>query len=367
MNFHPPIHRLLIPIMPHPLFSHLLQISLSVVSFPVFTSAAEPVLNDLLRQGLYAEEVSRDPAAAAAQYEQILARFRDQQAVAATALFRLAEVRRQQGKKDATITLYQQLLTEFPKAEAEGKLARQHLTELGGKIPEAGAAVIDKEAEELARLQAAATTSPDQVTDPDTLAHAAENGWLSVVDFLLEKGVNPYSTKEFPVLNAVSEGHLAVCRKMFEKAGLPAKSQWSDLLDEAISGNRWTVLRFLLDQGISPDAGIEMGYSSALAQTAAGTEDDETLKLARLLLDYQADPNAVPAVQKGSKPRGTPLHAALEKGNFKMADLLLERGAKPDVIDNGTLLTPLHLAVTSPRPEAPAMVAKLIDHGAKVN
>jgi ankyrin repeat protein len=345
------------------IFLHLCCFSLSS-----FSPSAEPAPSDLLRQGLYAEEVTRDPAAAANQYEQIIAAEDQRRAIVATALFRLAEVRRQQGKKDEAIPLYQRLLREFPQAEAEGKLAREHLTALGGKIPEPGEAVIDKEAEELARLQAAATTSPDLVTDPYTLKRAAGDGWLSVVEFMLGKGANPYTTKECAIESAVEEGHLAICQKMVAQAGLPTGGQRADLLQSAIGEQRWTVLRFLLDQGISPDAGVEMGWPSVLATAAAAdTEDDEILKLARLLLDYKADPNAVPAAQGGNKSQGTPLHAALKKGNFKMADLLLERGAKPDVIDNGTLLTPLHLVVTSTRPEASAMAAKLIDHGAKVN
>jgi ankyrin repeat protein len=344
------------------IFLHLCCFSLSS-----FSPAAEPAPSDLLRQGLYAEEVSRDPAAAANQYEQIIAAEDQRRAIVATAMFRLAEVRRQQGKKDEAIALYQRLLSEFPRATAEGKLAREHLTALGGKLPQPGAVVIDKEAEELARLQAAATTSPDLVTDPNTLEQAAGNGWLSVVEFMLEKGANPYTTEEFAILNAVDGGHLAVCQKMIAKAGLPPSGKWSDLLQEAISDKRWTVLRFLLEQGINPDAAVEMGYPSVLANAALVSEDDETLKLARLLLDYKADPNAVPTAKSGNIPQGSPLHAALKYGHFKMADLLLERGAKPDVVDNGILLTPLHLVVTSTRPEAPAMIAKLIDHGAKVN
>ena len=345
---------------------HFSYLTLSLLAVSAL-SAAEPPLTDLLRQGLYAEEVSRDPAAAANQYEQIIAAEDQRRAIVATAVFRLAEVRRQQGKKDEAIALYQRLLSEFPRATAEGKLAREHLTALGGKLPQPGAVVIDKEAEELARLQAAATTSPDLVTDPNTLSHAAEDGWLSVVEFMLDKGANPYTTNEFAIQNAVDGGHLAVCQKMITKAGLPPTGQWCDLLQAAIGEKRWAVLRFLLDQGINPDAGVEMGYPSVLANAALVSDDDETLKLARLLLDYKADPNAVPTVQKGQQPLGTPLHAALKKGNFNMADLLLERGAKSDVVDNGILLTPLHLAVTSTRPEAPAMIAKLIDCGAKVN
>jgi tetratricopeptide (TPR) repeat protein len=101
--------------------------------FPFATThAEEPALRDLLRDGLYAEEVTRDPDAAAKHYEQLLARYSEQRDFAASALFRLAEVRHKQNRKDDAIQLYQRLLAEFPNAEAETKLARENLAALGG-------------------------------------------------------------------------------------------------------------------------------------------------------------------------------------------------------------------------------------------
>jgi hypothetical protein len=78
----------------------------------------------LLTTPLAAEEVSRAPAAAATKYEDLLARFRDQRALAATATFRLAEVRRKQDRKEQAIVLCQRLPAEFPDAGPGGKLAR---------------------------------------------------------------------------------------------------------------------------------------------------------------------------------------------------------------------------------------------------
>lgn len=97
--------------------------------------AQEPPLSDLLRDGLYAEEVTRDAEAAAKQYEQVLARYAEQREFAATALFRLAEVRRKQDRKDDAIQLYQRFLTEFPDSATQAKLARENLATLGAKVP----------------------------------------------------------------------------------------------------------------------------------------------------------------------------------------------------------------------------------------
>ncbi|MCU0780841.1 MAG: tetratricopeptide repeat protein, partial [Akkermansiaceae bacterium] len=142
----------------HPRSRRLPALALAMLAAASPSPAAEePSVGESLRQGLYAEEVKRDPEAAAKHYAAIIAAEDRRRATVATALFRLAEVRRGQGNNDEAIALYQRLLTEFPRAEAEGKLAREHLAALGASIPQPGGAAADPEAAELARLQAAAT------------------------------------------------------------------------------------------------------------------------------------------------------------------------------------------------------------------
>lgn len=330
-------------------------------------AADEPSVSESLRQGLYAEEVKRDPEAAAKHYAEIIAAEDRRRATVATALFRLAEVRRGQGNNDEAIALYQRLLTEFPQAEAEGKLAREHLAALGASIPQPGGAAADPETAELARLQAAATRSPDLVSDPGALAKAAQQGWLRVAELLLGHGANPHDRKENAFEVAVGGGHLAICQAMVAKAGLPPEEgARRDALDEAISGRRWTVLRYLLEQGIHPDAGLADGSPTELAAAAAREESEESRMLVKLLLENGADPNAVPN-RWDQVPRDPPLHGALRNGRFQHATLLLESGAKPDPAPDGTRPTSLHLTAARQEPEAAAMVARLIRLGAKVN
>ena len=197
--------------------------------------ADETPPGEALRQGLYAEEVKRDPEAAAKHYAEIIAAEDRRRATVATAVFRLAEVRRGQGRKDEAIALYHRLLNEFPRAEAEATLARERLSEWGAKIPESGGGAGDPEAIELARLQAAAKDSPDLVSDADTLDKAAQKGWLKVVEFMLAHGANPYDAKEEPMMSAVYGGHLAVCSAMIAKAGVPSdEATQMEVLEEAI-------------------------------------------------------------------------------------------------------------------------------------
>ena len=106
--------------------SGLVLLSLLLPLSPL-SAEDEKELRELLRDALYTEEVTREPEAAAKQYQELLSRHDAQRAFAASALFRLAEVRRKQDRKDEAIALYQKLLARFPEAEAEGKLARENL------------------------------------------------------------------------------------------------------------------------------------------------------------------------------------------------------------------------------------------------
>ena len=151
-------------------------------------SAAETPVNELLRDGLYAEEVSRDAEAAAKHYSAVLDRYAGQRQFAATAIFRLAEVRRKQGRKDDAIALYQRLITEFPDLKDQVGPAKESLAALGGK-PAATTPAMDQEAADLARIRSLEASSPDLAMSPDTMGKAIKQGHLRVVSHLLEKGI----------------------------------------------------------------------------------------------------------------------------------------------------------------------------------
>ena len=150
---------------------HSFLLTAASLLLPVLTARADaPPLRDLLRDGLYAEEVTRDPEAAAKQYQQFLTRYAKERDFAAVALFRLAEVRRKQDRKEDAVKLYQQLLAEFPTATAT-KLARENLIALGGEplAKETPEQLVDEESLELLRLQKLANSSPDLLRKFDLL------------------------------------------------------------------------------------------------------------------------------------------------------------------------------------------------------
>lgn len=325
---------------------------------PVLTTRAdEPALRDLLRDGLFAEEVSRDPEAAAKQYEQVIARYSEERDFAASALFRLAEVRRKQDRKEDAIKLYQRLLAEFPGAATETKLARENLAALGGDVPAPAAVAGDDESKELARLTSLAKTAPDILLDPATLHLAAQSGWSRVVDHLLAAGSQPYSGKA--LLIAVERGYLEIVRQLTAGETRPPEALAESAVRQAIAYDRFTILEYLLQKGIKP-ASLDGLFCEALALKKQAS--------AELLLKHGASIDAISQTQThpNQPDQNRALHATIAAGDFETAKWLLEKGAKPDIA-NSQGITPLHYAALGQADASLAMMEKLLAAGANPN
>jgi len=325
------------------------------------TRAEEPPLRELLRDGLYTEEVTRDPEAAAKQYEQLLACYAEQRDFAAAALFRLAEVRRKQDRKEDAVKLYQRLLTEFPGAANETKLARENLAALGGKPAEAAPAQGDAESIELAKLQAAAKSSPDVLLDPTNLQSAVFGDMPKVVKFLLDAGSRPYDGTALQM--AVQIGNLEITRLLLEKGGEVPPDLAREAIGRAIDLKRPTILDFLLEKGLLRAAtGEDLMPPLALALV------QDQYAAAEILLKHRADPDEVVAPNPSDYlSGGTPLHFCIKREKFDAAAWLLEKGAKPDIATPLFGLTPLHLTALSEKPGVLAIMEKLLAAGADPN
>lgn len=342
---------------------HLFQLCTPLFILSAFSSAAETALNDLLRQGLYAEEVSRDPATAAAQYEQILARFQGQQAIAATALFRLAEVRRQQDKKADAIKLYQQLLTDFPTAEAEAKLARQYLTELGGKIPEAGLAVVDEEEREIARLTQLKAASPDLARNDQSMVEAIKKHQTRVVKWLIDSGLVAAETGA--VVAAAEAGDLQILNLLLD-AGIHSGA--STAVFKAAELGYAEIEKALLEK--AKDKCVSGG-----AQALALAVKKGYLGIVRAHLDAGVDPNWQPeqcVIPRNANLRdfeweGPPLITAIASNRMEIVELLLNAKADVKLRANTTGVTVLHAAAHLKEPAATELTARLIALGADPN
>lgn len=108
------------------LFLHILTCAAFAGDEPPATPAQKDA-RKLLQEGLFEEEANRDLDKASAAYEGVIKQYNDQRNIAATAIFRMAEIRTKQGKKEEATKLFQQLLKEFPDQEPLMKVARERL------------------------------------------------------------------------------------------------------------------------------------------------------------------------------------------------------------------------------------------------
>lgn len=336
---------------------------------------ADPDLRELLRDALYTEEVTRDPEAAAKQYEALLSKHDAQRAFAASALFRLAEVRRKQDRKDEAIALYQRLLREFPAAEAEGKLARENLAAMGAEAPVPGDKGSDEETLELQRLEAFETSSPDLLADPTILTRAISKNQPLIVRYFLQRNpgfnLNARNGEWVPLTLAAGNGSLEICRLLIEAGAKPNAPANHEALASACSQGFATVTRFLLEKGADPNGG-----GSLLPLRAAIREDRG--EIVRMLLEKGADPN-LPFTEEASqrsgrfsltsltlsKEFGAPIHLATLRDDLGMLELLLKHGADPNLTEGTTGLTALHLTVNPDWHGNPKALPVLLKAGAK--
>ena len=348
--------------------NHLLRLGIFSLSCLLPLRAAEPDLREQLRDALYTEEVTRDPEKAAQQYEALLTRHDEQKAFAASALFRLAEVRRKQNRKDDAIALYQRLIAEFPNAEAETRLAKENLTALGGKMPEAEAkpALVNYEDQQLAELEAKAKSSPDVLLDSATnLSTAANQGYTKIVKRMLAAGCKPYDGAA--LTNAAGNGNLEIVKLLTDNPEPVPATVAAEAIKAAIQNGRLTVLEFLLKKGLTPGR-VMLASGEVTALIHALLENRNSI--AETLLKNGADPNEMVAFdpQRNFEQGGAALHFMVRTGRLDAVKWLVEKGAKPDLADPDFGITPLHVAASSDRrPEALEIMKRLLAAGADPN
>jgi ankyrin repeat protein len=211
----------------------------------------------------------------------------------------------------------------------------------------------------LREVKESVQNSPDLVNSQ--LITAAQNGYVSAAEFLLEHGADV--NLQSPIVAAALEGNDAMVQMLLSHGALvnkpdehnrPALAMAVDLgfmavcrtllthgadvnlgspLRSAITQGNEAMVQLLLSSGAavnSPDAGGATPLSVAVAKV--------NLPLCQALLAHGADVNAKD--NQGS----TPLHAAVETGNLSVLEFLITNKAQIDA-KNEAGLRPLHVAV----------------------
>ena len=88
-------------------------------------------LTALLQQGLFEEQANRNLDAAIADYSSLAKQFDKDRQLAATAVFRIGECYRMQGKTNEAAAQYERILRDFSDQTTLATLSQQDLTGLG--------------------------------------------------------------------------------------------------------------------------------------------------------------------------------------------------------------------------------------------
>ena len=294
--------------------------------------AAEATIAQTLEKAVFEEESNRNLDAAILGYKGVLTAYDNQRNLAATAVFRLGECYRKQGKTNDAALQFQRLIQQFPDQPTLIGLSLKTLDSLGvqpGGTAQTTAATPNMdaaEAEELQRLKRLFKDSPD---------------------LLATKKSESEST---PLYIAAAMGHLEVIRFLLDQ-GIPVDSldKGGSALYTAAWNGRASAVKLLLERGAKVDA-INYGNDTALCNASAKGFQS----VAELLINAGANVNAHGIDQI------TPLHNAALIGSLPLAKLLISKGADVNARQRDGS-TPLMLATT------PAIATFLIDNNAVVN
>lgn len=367
-----------------------------------FTKAATNDTTALLQKGLFEEEANHNLPAAIQAYQSVVNQFDQDRKLAATAVFRLGECYRRQGKTNEAGAHYQRVLREFADQAPLIELSRQNLAALGvapqstvGTASSAAARqeqkrlleeeiklvqqkldrqqkqsqnalispedlfITQRELLELKRQMAALdagapiTVSAENTTAAPTSTEAEE---VRRIQAMIKDSPDLINAQDksgkTPLHQAAGLGQLIVADFLLRNgANIDSRDRMeaTPLYEAAASGHR-AMVELLIQHNADLELADRNGWTPLYRAADKGF-----IGVVQVLLAHGADPNA------RAKDGATPLHAAM--GQRAIIDALIARKANVNASeDDGT--TPLHLAAAR---GLDSMAQLLIEHGAQVD
>uniref|UniRef100_A0ABD2VYR7 Uncharacterized protein n=1 Tax=Trichogramma kaykai TaxID=54128 RepID=A0ABD2VYR7_9HYME len=181
-----------------------------------------------------------------------------------------------------------------------------------------------------------------QVDTPSLLVQ--QNLKKNAVELLLRRGANPnVADKEgFTPLHVISTDDLAeiffkINKELKQGLHVNVRNKWNETpLHRALHQNLKNLAELLLRQDADPN------FSDNKRQTCLHIicmRDDENI--AKMLFQICDEKHRLIKVDAQDNEGRTPLHKAIDKGNIKLVEILLRRGARPNLADDKKI-TPLH-------------------------
>jgi ankyrin repeat protein len=331
----------------------------------VGVALAADAINEALQKGLLEEEANHDLEAAIQAYQSVINQYDDQRKIAATAVFRLAECYRKQGKTNEAVGAYQRVIQDFADQSNLTGPSEKNLAALGrGGDPRPGGT----------GNGAIAT-----VTDPDQLKLLNEEIKLVEADLAAVEARMKTGKAGLVELVKPKRELLLLRRQLPENAGLTAQKsvveQQIQLVEQLLVEMKKRVEvgataplevvpleRELL--GLKREL-IAVSKSSVAARGSnadglADVSDQETKEIQRLKDVIKNSPDLINAKGGGGD---SPLHNAARDGQLAVARFLLDNAADVNARNNGGA-SALHLAAAR---GYKAMAELLLSKGAAVN
>ncbi|HEX5398334.1 MAG TPA: ankyrin repeat domain-containing protein, partial [Verrucomicrobiae bacterium] len=358
-----------------------MKTKLGVLIFLLAATVARAQTNNLtalLQQGLFEEQANRNLEAAIADYQALARQFDKDRAIAATAVFRLGECYRMQGKTNEAAAEYQRVLRDFPDQTRLADLSRQYLGEtnvITSATTFASQVAIRIRLEELkasyAKLQTEVgrlkTLPPEQLTQ-ELPTFASDNLLGELVSRLFA------ATQQLTVLKQnYSTNYPDVLREqtLIDVINTQIKDRETGILNsfEAQLKSRKAEISKLETELEAVSSANERSQTTG----AANPDSAENQEIARIQTMIQNSPDLINAPEPMSS-LGTPLIKVAYLGWLKAAAFLLEHGAdvngvatdlrQTSELQRAGKVTPLLAAVAAGNK---AMTEFLIGHGANVN
>lgn len=356
-------------------------------------------LTALLQQGLFEEQANRNLDAAIADYQNLALQFDKDRQLAATAIFRLGECYRAQGRTNEAAAEYQRIVRDFSDQQTLATLSRQNLLGMGAASSAAAATaqipavenpdvqlwnkLKDMNTDELAKILP--TVLPDSTLD--ILLQQRNEAQAKLAQIQLDySSSNIVFIRQAALLKEIGsqidekiKGMMAGLKLRAElspsvQTATDARRQQKDLLQKQIdlAEHHLGTIQKLIQTGQAAPAQIDAAQSEVLrlrqqlaaldavrpdlVNSAAPASSEEDKEIARIQQMIQNSPDLINAPGSGE------LGGAANAGELRVATFLLDHGADVNAKSGGDI--PLNQAAMNAHK---TMVELLINRGADVN